>query len=392
MKKILSGLDRLKLSQFQPFKGLKLGLISNSTGVDCHLNLLVDLLRQYCPGSLQVVFAPEHGFFGAAQDMEEVDHKMDPLEGIKVVSLYGNTFDSLKPSLKDLQGLDALLFDIQDVGSRYYTFANTMALAMEAARDAGLRFFVLDRPNPINGGQVEGNMVKKGFESFVGMFPIANRHGMTLGEMAEMFNQQFEINCALEVFWMEGYTRQMWFEQTGLPWVMPSPNMPTLKTAIVYPGMCLLEGTNLSEGRGTTRPFELFGAPYIDPFLLTGELNRLKLPQCVFRPLYFKPTFQKWGGQICGGAQLHLLNREQFQPLVTGLAVIHTVYNLYPDQFEWRREAYEFVDKIPAIDLLFGNQEIRKQIESHRPLPGIIEMIQAETDQFLSMRKEFLHY
>ena len=224
------------------------------------------------------------------------------------------------------------------------------------------------------------------------MFPFANRHGMTLGEMAEMFNQQFEINCALEVFWMEGYTRQMWFEQTGLPWVMPSPNMPTLKTAIVYPGMCLLEGTNLSEGRGTTRPFELFGAPYIDPFLLTGELNRLKLPQCVFRPLYFKPTFQKWGGQICGGAQLHLLNREQFQPLVTGLAVIHTVYNLYPDQFEWRREAYEFVDKIPAIDLLFGNQEIRKQIESHRPLPGIIEMIQAETDQFLSMRKEFLHY
>jgi uncharacterized protein YbbC (DUF1343 family) len=292
--------------------------------------------------------------------MESVHHS--PQGTIETVSLYGSTRESLFIKPEQLRDIDVLVCDLQDVGSRYYTFAYTIAFAMRACAQAKIRCMILDRPNPINGNTVEGNKVLPQFQSFVGEYPIANRHGMTIGELALHFRKLDSTLCEPEIVHMENWKREYYFEDTGLPWVFPSPNMPTPTTALVYPGACLWEGTNLSEGRGTTKPFELVGAPYInDVDRFAALIEQCELPGVKIRPCYFTPQFQKHAKQLCGGVQSHVSDRDQFQSLKAGVAVIWAARQF--EGFDWRRETYEFVSDRLAIDLLFGDDQPRIILE-----------------------------
>jgi uncharacterized protein YbbC (DUF1343 family) len=317
------------------------------------------------------LFGPEHGVRGEAQDMIGVDDDRDARTGIPVTSLYGETFESLTPTAADLSGVDVLVIDLQDVGARYYTYVWTAALVMGAAAAAGVAVVVLDRPNPIDGLAIEGGTVRAGCESFVGLGAVPVRHGLTIGELCRLVAAGMPwgvprfaapLDVDLTVVPMQGWRRAMTFADTGLPWVMPSPNMPTPDTALVYPGLCLFEATNLSEGRGTTRPFELVGAPFLDGYRWADGLP--PLPGVRMRPLSFRPTFHKFAGRPCGGVQLHVIDRGIFRPYLTGLALIAAARTLAPDQFRWRSEPYEFVADPPAIDLLTGSDEARRAIDA----------------------------
>jgi uncharacterized protein YbbC (DUF1343 family) len=336
---------------------------------------------------LAALFGPEHGFAGTAQDLDGVsDASAGPL---RVHSLYGSSFESLKPSAEQLRGLDALVIDLQDVGSRYYTFQATMLYCLEACAANGVAAVVLDRPNPLGGVAVEGPALRPGFESFVGPRNVPTRHGLTMGELARLYAVP---GLQLEVIVCDGWRREWYFEQTGLPWALPSPNMPTVDTAVVYPGMCLIEGTNLSEGRGTTRPFELVGAPWIDPRALAARLEGEGLPGVRFRPAWFRPTFQKFAGQDCGGVQLHVTHRHVFHPVRTGLAVLAALRDLSGTRFAWRTEEYEFVSDRPAIDLLFGSDRERLALEGGTPWRDIAAAWGPEEAAFRSERTAALLY
>ncbi|MFT6398803.1 MAG: hypothetical protein ACJAYU_003565 [Bradymonadia bacterium] len=292
--------------------------------------------------------------------MISVNTALDPLTGIPTVSLYGDSFESLAPTVDQLADLDVVVIDLQDVGARYYTYVYTAMMTAEAASAAGVDVLVLDRPNPI-AAAIEGPDIQDGFESFVGMLPLPNRHGLTLAEVLRYASNRGR-GGHVQVISAEGWQRDAYFDEHDAPWVMPSPNMPTLDTAIVYPGMCLLEGTNASEGRGWTRPFEVFGAPYVDAYLLAETLRGLELPGVLYRPLSFEPTFQKWGKTRCSGLQVHVSDRSTFNSYETGAAIVWAMASLF-DEFGWRDEAYEFVEDIPAIDLLFGSAAPREAIE-----------------------------
>ena len=390
-----TGLEVAAASGFSMMRGLRVGAICNPTSVDRDFNHLADLLAAAEGVTLAALFGPEHGIRGAAQDMIHVDGgARDPRTGVVVHSLYGPTFESLQPTPEMLEGLDALVFDVQDVGARYYTFVYTMALAMRAAGRAGLRFFVLDRPNPIDGIHVEGNAVRPPFRSFVGLYDLPNRHGMTAGELALLFNElhPHQERCLLHVVRCEGWDRTAEWDATGLPWIPPSPNMPTVDTARVYPGMCMLEGTNLSEGRGTTRPFELWGAPFLDPDALAERLRREDLPGVAFRPAWFEPTFHKHARQMCGGVMLHVTDREAFLPVRTGVACLLAARELGGDAFRWRTEEYEYRSDVPAIDLLAGNDELRKGIDAGRSLDELCASWPEELARFLPLRERHLLY
>jgi uncharacterized protein YbbC (DUF1343 family) len=390
---IRTGLDVIAAQGFKPWHGLRIGLVCNPTTVDRRLTHLVDLLAGRSDVKLARLFGPEHGVRGTAQDMVGVDGvARDARSGVPVVSLYGKSFESLRPRPETLEGLDALVFDIQDVGSRYYTYIYTMMLCMEAAARAKLPFWVLDRPNPIGGVEVEGNLVEKGFESFVGLHPLPVRHGLTAGELAALFKAERSLDVDLHVVELEGWRRAMLYDETGLPWVPPSPNMPTLDTALCYPGQCLLEGTTLSEGRGNTRPFEVFGAPFIEPHALAEKLAGLDLPGVTYRPLWFQPTFHKHAGQMCGGLMLHVTDRRAFRPFATGLAVVAAVRELWPDKFRWRTETYEFVDGILAIDLLCGTDRIRRSLEAGSGIAELRSSWAEAQAAFVSNRKRYLRY
>ena len=341
---------------------------------------------------LRRLFGPEHGLRGSAQDMVGVADDTDPRTGLPSVSLYGATFDSLAPTPEQLSGIDVLLFDIQDVGARYYTYAATMALCMRAAKSSGVKVVVLDRPNPIGGTAVEGGGLDDGLENFCGLYPVPQRHGMTLGELARLYNDAFGIGCELEVAACEGWPRSAYYDECGLPWVMPSPNMPTPDTALVYPGMCLLEGTNLSEGRGTTRPFELFGAPFIDAAALAEELRRQDLPGVLIRPCVIEPAFHKFKGERCGALQLHVRDRRSFQPYRTGLAVLVAVRKLWPESFAWRTEPYEFRDDVPAIDLLTGRPAVRQAIDRGVGLDEVARIASGGAEVYGAGRDKALLY
>jgi len=389
---VQTGLARLASEGSSLLDGRRLGLLVNATSVDAQLRHAIDLLRARRELSVTALFGPEHGVRGDAQDMISVDPARDASSDLPIHSLYGSTLASLTPTPEMLDGIDVMVYDIQDVGSRYYTFVWTMVLAMRACAAAGKAFCVLDRPNPLGGVHLEGGLIAPGFESFVGLVSCPNRHGMTAGEIARWRHTVEKLDLDLVVLSMRGWQRDMRFDHTGLPWVMPSPNMPTPDTALVYPGMCLVEGTELSEGRGTTRPFELAGAPYLDGHRLAGDLTAMALPGVMFRPAIYTPMFQKHHGKACGGVQLHVTNPETFRPYRTGVAFLKACYDQAPAAFRWRAKAYEFVDTIPAIDLLAGGDGLRKGIEAGATLPDLAARWPRDEGDFAAERADYLLY
>ncbi|QQS46165.1 MAG: DUF1343 domain-containing protein [Acidobacteriota bacterium] len=384
------GLEVLLGKRTGMLRGARVGLICNPATVDRDFRHAADMFRAHAEIDLRAIYGPQHGIRGETQDnMIEWEGFEDPRTGVPAYSLYGEV---RKPAAEMLEGVDLLVFDIQDVGTRVYTFIYTMALAMQAAREHGKRVIVLDRPNPITCNKMEGSLLVRGNESFVGMYPIPMRHGMTVAELALMFNGEFGVGCDLEVVPMEGYERKLWFDETDAPWVLPSPNMPTIETATVYPGAVFVEGTKLSEGRGTTRPFELIGAPYADGYEVAEFLEGLELPGACFRPHSFLPTFQKHAGEICHGVQIHVIDREAFRPVITGIAVIKAFHDLYGEKFRWQDPPYEYVyDRLP-FDVIAGGSELRRQIESGASVAGISGSWEADEATFASMRSRYLLY
>jgi uncharacterized protein YbbC (DUF1343 family) len=371
-------------------RGSRVGLICNQASVNHDYYHVADLFHEHPDIKLAAFFGPQHGIRGDVQDnMIETDHAIDRKTGLPIYSLYSETREPTEAMLRDL---DVLVFDMQDVGCRIYTFMYTMANCMIAARKYGKRVVVCDRPNPITGQKVEGNVLEPEFASFVGQYSIPTRHGMTPGELATLFNKHFDINCDLEVISMDGWQRGFWLDDTDTPWVLPSPNIPTVNSAIVFPGTVHFEGTQISEGRGTTRPFELIGAPYIDPDLYADSLNSIGLKGVYFRACMFQPTFQKHGGITCGGAQIHVLDREAFEPVKTGIAMVKTAFDLYRDAFRWKVPPYEYVyDKNP-FDVISGTDKIRKAFENNVELDEIVSSWQTPLKEFLQVRKQHLIY
>ncbi len=392
--RVHTGLDRLAGQGGELLRGKRLGLLAHAASVTADFRYAWDVLASMPGVRLRALFSPEHGLMGTHQDQESVSGSggVDSFQGLPLHSLYGETAQSLRPRPEALAGLDALVVDLQDVGSRYYTFLYTLSHCMEACADRDVEVWVLDRPNPLGGRKVEGSPLLPGFESFVGRYGLPVRHGLTIGECAVVFREVFGVRCRLRIVPMAGWRRSMWFDRTGLPWIAPSPNMPTLDTATVYPGSCLFEGTNLSEGRGTTRPFEIVGAPWIDPWALARELHRLDLPGAFFRPLWFKPTFHKYAGRICGGIQIHVTDRERFLPFRTGAQILKTVAGIWPEAFGWRQEPYEFETKRPAIDLLAGGSWLREAVEGARDLEACLQEGEASARRFQKQIKPLWLY
>lgn len=367
---VRTGLDRLPETG-ELLRGLSVGLIANPSSVDASFRHAREVVAALPGVRLAALFAPEHGFDAVEQDLVEIP---DAGERIPVRSLYGPT---RRPTRAMLEGLDALVFDIQDIGSRYYTYIWTMAHALEAAAEHGRRLVVLDRPNPI-GGAEEGNLIEDDHRSFVGLYPLPNRHGLTAGEIAGFLNREYRIGADLVVVGCRGLRREHWLDETGLPFVPPSPNMPTLDTAAVYPGACLIEGTLLSEGRGTTRPFETCGAPWVDGRRLAAALREEDLPGVAFRPVRFRPTFQKFAGEECGGVMQHLTDRRAYRPWRTGIALLAALRRLWPDEFRWRPPPYEYETKRLPIDILAGSPRLREGIEAGRPAADLAAALEAE--------------
>jgi uncharacterized protein YbbC (DUF1343 family) len=390
--KVASGLDVLVEERFAPLRGLAVGLICNPTSVDRRLRHAADLFHAARGVRLAALFGPEHGVRGDIPYMAAVADERDRRTGIPVHSLYGSSADSLRPDPRKLSGLDALVFDVQDVGARYYTYQATMLFCMEAAAREKLAFFVLDRPNPIGGLAVEGPGLRPGFGSFCGVHNIAVRHGLTVGELAGMYREERGLGLELSVIPCRGWRRGMHQRDTGLPWVFPSPNMPTPETAIVYPGMCLLEGTNLSEGRGTTRPFELFGAPWLDAGRLMETLVSERLPGVRFRPASFVPAWDKHAGVRCHGLEIFVVDREAFRPFRTGVACVAAARAQDPEKFQWRTEPYEFVEHVPAFDLLCGSARERNALERGREWRDLTAAWGREERAFAKRRIRHLLY
>ncbi len=387
-----AGLDRLvsgEAAESEDLRTKRLGLIAHPASVTSDLTHAADAIGN-AGYDLRALFGPQHGARGEKQDnMIESDHYSDPATGIPVHSLYGET---RKPTPTMLDGLDALLFDLQDVGVRVYTFIWTMALAMEACAEANVRFVVLDRPNPIGGARREGPVLRPGYKSFVGLHPVPLRHGLTCGEMARWLNEERGIGCDLTVIPCDGWERSRLWPDTGLPWVMPSPNLPTPHSCVVYPGMVLLEGTNLSEGRGTTRPFELFGAPWLDPTALTTRLTDAHLPGVHLRPCHFEPTFQKHAGTLCGGAQLHVPDPHAFEPVRTAVEILVAARALAPHDFGWRQPPYEYEESLPPIDILWGHSGLREGVQDGVATDEILEGEKADLEAFDASVERYLLY
>jgi len=382
------GCERLLASD--SLDGKRVGLVCNPASVDSQLRHVADLFGRHPKARLTALFGPQHGFRSDVQDnMIETAHGEDCTRRVPVYSLYS---DTREPTAQMLADLDVLVIDLQDVGSRIYTFIYTMANCLIAARKHGLKAIVCDRPNPIGGADVEGPMLVAGFESFVGQYPIPMRHGMTIGELAQLFNTEFEIGADLEVIDMHGWTRGMYFDVTGLPWVMPSPNMPTLDTAIVYPGTVLFEGTNVSEGRGTTRPFETTGAPWPVAERFAEQMNALGLGGVFFRPAVFEPTFQKHAKTTCAGCQMHVLDRRAFKPVEAGVALIKAFRDAGPGQFAWRQPPYEYERTKMPIDILAGSSELREQIEAGLIARDIARSWTGPVNEFNKIRERYLLY
>lgn len=400
------GVEVLLEKRLDLLEGKRVGLITNQTGVDGRLRTTIDRFRAEPKIDLVALYGPEHGVRGNAQAGEYVPFYFDDKFGLPVFSLYGQSMKPDPGMLKDIdeymrsfdtvaagklpeaamvEGIDVMVFDVQDVGTRVYTYVATMAYAMQAAAEAGIAFVVLDRPNPVNGAVLEGPVLEyPEFSSFIGLFPIPERHGMTTGELARLFNDRFlDRRAELTVVPMEGWTRDMWFDDTGLPWVIPSPNMPTLDTASVYPGLVAIEGTNLSEGRGTTRPFELFGAPWLDAYALTARLNAQGLAGVRFREAWFTPSFSKHAGELCGGCQVHVTDREAFRPFATVLHIVKAVRDAHPAEFAFHADYF---------DKVMGTASVRRALEAGESVEAILAALEPGLRAFADLRRPYLLY
>jgi uncharacterized protein YbbC (DUF1343 family) len=370
-------------------QGRTVGLVCNPASIDARFVHVID--RAQAAGvRVGAIFGPQHGFRSDVQEnMIESPHAADARRRVPVYSLYSETRE---PTGEMLEGLDALVVDLQDVGTRIYTYIYTMANCLRAASRHGLPVVVCDRPNPIDGVDVEGPMLAPGFESFVGQFPIPMRHGMTIGELARLFNDHFGLGAKLEVIAMQGWRRHDYFDATGLPWVLPSPNLPTLDSAVVYPGMVLFEGTTVSEGRGTTRPFELVGAPGVDPESFAADLNRRNLPGVHFRPALFEPTFHKHATTSCGGCQIHVTDRRTFRPVLTGVTLLEALARQPSAPLAWRDPPYEYEYSRPPIDILAGSASLREDLDRGIAAAEIASGWLPGIDAFNHLREEYLLY
>ena len=384
------GIERLIEEDRSLVAGARVALVSNPASIDRGFRHAAEVLGDDPRIELAALFGPQHGFRSDLQDnMIETPHARDERRRIPIYSLYSETREPTPEMLRDI---DVLVVDLQDVGTRVYTYIYTMANCMRAAARHGVRVVVCDRPNPVGGLAIEGTILRPECVSFVGQFPIPLRHGMTIGELARLFNQEFSIGAALDVVRLDGWQRRMYFDETGLPWVIPSPNLPTLDSTIVYPGAVLFEGTMLSEGRGTTRPFELIGAPWIDGESLASAMNARGLPGVHFRATFFEPTFQKHAKQTCGGCQLHVTDRSAFQPVRTAVELIDGFKRQNPSAFAWRQPPYEYEhDKWP-IDILYGSDELRTTIDSGGDLSPLIASWKAAEEAFRKTRDKYLIY
>jgi uncharacterized protein YbbC (DUF1343 family) len=391
MKKVILGIQRLKELHPPWLHQACIGLLCNQASIDPALRPSKAIIAELAGKNFKALFSPQHGITGQAQaNMVETEDGADQELAIPIYSLYSH--ENRTPIEEQLTRIDCLLIDLQDVGTRVYTFATTMGLCLEAAAHYKKKVLVLDRPNPINGEQVEGNILKETLRSFVGFAPIPMRHGMTMGELARFFNAERAIGADLEVIPMQGYKRKDFFPDTRLPWIPPSPNMLTPATALVYPGQVLLEGTNISEGRGTTKPFEFFGAPFINPSLLRQKLEKRNLPGCRFEEISFTPQIDKWQGALCHGLQIKIADARAYKPYYTTLAIIHEIITAWPDQFSWLAPPYEYEFKHLPIDIIIGDEAIRKGLEDGRNLDEMEAGWQEELEGFLTKRKQYLLY
>ncbi|HJZ80480.1 MAG TPA: DUF1343 domain-containing protein [Pyrinomonadaceae bacterium] len=384
------GVERLLGEEVGRLNGVRVGLVCNQASVDHNFRHVADLFHEHPQINLTVLFGPQHGIRGDVQDnMVETAHAADRTTGLPIYSLYSETRE---PTAEMLRDVDVIVFDLQDVGTRIYTFVYTLANCMRAAKKFGKKVIACDRPNPINGTQLEGVVLDPAFASFVGQYPIATRHGMTVCELGRMFNDEFGIGCDLECVPMSGWTRDLWYDETDGPWVLPSPNMPTVDAATVFPGSVHVEGTQMSEGRGTTKPFELVGAPYIEADRFSRALNRLGLTGGYFRSCVFLPTFQKHAGKACGGVQIHVTDRAGFEPALAGIAIVKTAFDMYPEDFKWKDPPYEYEYDRNPFDVISGTSKVRESIEGGETLERIRASWQAPLAEFASLRANYLLY
>ncbi len=388
--KVTLGVEKLLDERLGLLTGLRVGLVCNQASVNHKFQHVADLFHESQDVDLTALFGPQHGIRGDVQDnMVETGHTTDEKTGLPIYSLYSETRE---PTEKMLENVDALVFDLQDIGGRVYTFIYTMANALAACARHGKKMFVCDRPNPINGIDIEGSLLETGHESFVGMFPIPMRHGLTVGELAKLFNEEFRINCDLHVLEMDGWLRDVFLDETDSPWVIPSPNMPTVDTAVVFPGTVFFEGTKVSEGRGTTRPFEFVGAPYIHSAVFAEVLETLELPGVTFRPTSFIPTFQKYQNEVCNGVFVHVTGRDIYEPVITGVAMVKTIFDMYPNDFGWKSTPYEYVYDRNPFDVIAGTTRLRESFERGEGIDEIKESWRGDEQKFSTMRKKYLIY
>ena len=390
MTDVLTGLDRLYGEYVNKLSGFRLGLLANQASVDANLNSAKNVVSHLFPGQLKALFGPQHGYGGEDQDnMVETPHESDNRRKIPVFSLYA---ESREPSGEMLDRIDILIIDLQDVGTRVYTFTSTMLNCMRAAAKYGKKVIVLDRPNPLGGQVVEGNLLEPDFFSFVGPCKIPMRHGFTMGEMALYFNHHYGLRSNLEIITMEGWRRKMLWKETGLRWIMPSPNMPLPETAFVYPGQVLWEGTNISEGRGTCRPFEIFGAPFLDTKAVKSEIGKYATEGCYLQKTQFRPTFGKWAGELCHGFTIHILDTAVYRAYFTSICLLHAIIKIHRGDFNWKQPPYEYEQIKMPIDLILGNSDLRRDLESGRNPLALSRKWDRGLGSFLNERRAFLLY
>ena len=390
MAKVATGLDQFVQEFWKKLRGQSLALLANQASVDHNLQNARDAISTLLPGQLKILFGPQHGFRGEDQDnMVETQDYLDPDLNIPVFSLYGKKIDRLSDTLDTI---DLLIIDLQDVGTRVYTFITTLLYCLKEAAKAGKSVLILDRPNPLGGAIVEGNLLRPEFYSLVGAFTLPMRHGMTMGELAYLFKDAFKIDCDITILPLKDWHRHMLWKDTGLRWIMPSPNMPLLETALVYPGQVIWEGTNISEGRGTCRPFEIFGAPFINPSIIRKGSAFRDIEGCYLQEYYFRPTFNKWKGKLCGGFMIHVSDPNIYRPYRTSLALLKSIIETYRDEFSWRKPPYEYDFERLPIDLIFGDSSIRANLEEGKDIEELLEYCSKELEDFLESRRPYLIY